>query len=520
MSKVLTLPNGQNSCTVYTSDGSAEVMLLGIDPSSATFASPGQLQGADVSALADNSVVSVGVINDDYFLMKNPPAGAVADGVNIIAPASPAGALLFRKYTTNQAAWLQTAWTIDPVNGNDANAGTALSPLKTARELFNRWNRGRLLQPTYTVQILAGDAGKLGTPDVELGPNTVVTISGTLSSTAPRAIATVTATNPNLGVGGTRGQITDPGGAFARGQRLRLVSGTNTGALTETQGGTTAATAVVVGWSTISNLSIPPTVEPAPGDQYVTDTYLTTLHCGGSIRLRGSAVGKIIIRDVNWTTDPASGFAEIESFQVMQSSASTIPANPQLYFVASQFDSNANPRWASGAGISKCVQCTFKSNVNVIYSACVAFEECTFQGLLTVGFQAFVQNVTRWTLDGGAFVMKNAFYESNGGIIQAGATAVGGTCWELFPGSSMYTHATSAPILWGPTSGYAVGIRQHVLTGVEWNGIPSQPSLAGSTTADAVWLLTNFTWAAYAGQASVAPVNLVAAAATVSNAVA
>jgi hypothetical protein len=508
MSKVLSLPNGQNSVSVYTSDGSAEVILLGVDPSSIAFASPGVAQASEFSGFADNSVVSVGVVNDLYRLSKSPPAGIVADGVNVIAPAAPAGALLFRKYTTNQEAWSQTAWFVDPVNGSDANDGaTAPTALKTLRELGVRWNRGRLTKAAYTVTVAAGDVGKMGAWDIDIGPGTLVTIAGTLSSTAPRAIATVTATNIATN---TRGAITDAGGAFARGQRLRLVSGTQTGALTYCQGGTVAASAVVSGWSQAGNLAppggatFPSIVEPTAGDQYVTDTFLTTVHIGAQFTLRGP--GRLALRDLNWTVDPASSFAEFESFQISQSQRATIPMSPQLFIYGCQFDSNGFCGVVGHGGPVNFGQCIFRATTSLVYGACAAFNECVFQSSLTVGFFAFMQFVTRLTFDGGSMIVKSATFESNGGSIQAGATAAGGNCIEFLANSYNYWHGGGR--LWGPTSGYAVGVRVHAFAGFMWDAT-SLPTLTGSTTADCVWQTANFTWAGMLTQAATAPTNLV-----------
>jgi hypothetical protein len=479
---------------------------LRVRESPITFASPAAVALGDFSGMADHSTVSVGVINDQYLLFRTPPAGAVADGVNIISPAAPLGALLFRQFIKNPAAWEQTTWVIDPAAGNDGNAGTALSPLKTIRELSNRWRGGRLLHATYSVSVLAGDAGKLGRWDVDIGAGVLVTVAGTMTSTAPAALTGVVATGITTN---TRGTVSDAAGAFARGQRLRMVSGTQSGAITYTQGGTVAATAVVVGWSQAGNLT-PPTyagfpspVEPAIGDQYVTDTYSTTLHMGGLFQLRGS--GRLVIRDCNFTTDPANSSADIEGFTCTQTNRGTIPINSQLVILACQFDSACFASFLNGGGPINVSQCIFKSSTSVSYGACVAFNECTFTSSLTVGFSAFVQNVTRWTLDGGNVIFKTSFFETNSGSIQAGATALpGAICLEFLPGAFNYWHGGGR--LWGPTSGYAVGVRVHAFAGFMWD--PSTlPTLTGSTTADCVFLTANQTWAQMLTQSATAPVN-------------
>lgn len=452
------------------------------------FASPQALAASDLSSAGDLTVLTVGVVNDQYLFRVAPVPAPVVDGLNVISPAAPVGAVAFRQYLRNQGAQFVTAWAIDPVAGDDRNSGAPGFPLQSLLEWSNRLRFADVTTADVVVTVAAGTLTDVGPLDLHIGTGRLVTIQGAVASTAARAITAVTATNAATN---TRGTIADAGAAFARGQRLRLVTGASAGALAYCEGGTVAATAVVGGWSLLAALSppgnvLPTTVAPAPADTYVTDTLSTLFQ--GRIDLRVKGAGRLVFKDMVFTSDPASSFAAFQYWRP-QSDPNTAAG---VMFQGCRFDANCFGGFFDAT--CRILQSIFLSSMTVGNQATVGIAHCVFQSTVNVfGGGAFAQFQGRITLDGGRIVQTSGgFVETQSCEVEAGATATGGTCWEVGPGCFTYQHG-AASRLWGPTSGYAIAIRTYSAAAYQYLNVPT---LTGSTTTDARIAGTDKLWAA------------------------
>jgi len=448
------------------------------------FASPQALAAADLTTMNDLTVVTVGVVNDQYLYLVAPSPTPAADGLNVIAPAAPAGALAIRQYIRNQLAQYVTTWFIDPVSGDDRNSGMTLgAPLKTLVEWGNRmrWND---VSSNVVVTVAAGTLTDLGPLDLHIGTGILVTIQGTVSSSVA---STFSALTPTASGSNTRGTATDGAGSFSRGQRLRTTSGATSGAITYTQGGTTGTVAQVTGWSRFTSNAPPGNViatgvNPSPGDSYVVDTLQTTFQ--GRMDLRVKGAGRFLWKDMNFTSDPSSGFASFQYWRP-QSDPSTVSG---VQFVGCSFDSNCFAGFVNAT--CHVDQSIFKSSMTVGLNSTLGMADCVFQSTLNVFGSATLQMQNAITLDGGRVLQTDAgFIEANGAQVQAGATASGGVAWEVDPGCASYQHNNAR--LWGPTSGYAFGIRTYSMAAFQYDILPS---LTGSTV-DARIAGTDKTWA-------------------------
>jgi hypothetical protein len=256
------------------------------------------LAALDASTFANNTVVSVGVVNDDYRLETAPAALVTAgiDGVNVVAASLPAGAVWLRQYLRNLAAAYQASWFVDPVGGDDTATGlTSLTALKTLSELHNRLQRNSLAV-SMLVTIAAGTTDK-GFFDLITLPTTGTTLEllGNVTSTAPAALTGVVACVPGTA---TRGQVLDAVNTpFVVGQRLRLTNGAAAGAVAYVEalnGG--AGVAFITRWA-VPNApfnSVTIGAEPSAGDLYVIDTLNTTIP---DIDLQYDGAGAMLVKD-------------------------------------------------------------------------------------------------------------------------------------------------------------------------------------------------------------------------------
>lgn len=452
-----------------------------------TFESPQAVEAADLTGVPDLALLSVGVVNDQYLFRASAPEGP-ADGLNVIVPAGPDVATVYRLYSRNHQAQFVTAWAVDPVAGDDRNSGAPGEPLQSLLEWSQRLRFADVLQANVLVTVASGTLTDMAPLDLHIGTGLTMTIQGAVASTAPRALAAVTATNPATN---TRGSVGDAGGAFARGQRLRLVSGASSGAIAYCQGGTVAATATVSTWSRLTTYTppgnlLPVASPPAPGDQYVTDTLSTVYR--GRMDLRVKGAGRFIWKDIVFTSNPSSSFAAYQYWRPLSDSNNA--ANVMM--VGCRFDANCFPGFMGST--CRVIQSIALSGFTVGPGSTLGLAFVVFQSVFTVfGGGAYAQLEGAICLDGGRVVQTSGgFIETQSCAVEAGATASGGVCWEVDPGCYTYTHGAPSR-LWGPTSGYTIGVRTYSASAFQYLNVPT---LTGSTVTDARVGGTDKLWAA------------------------
>ena len=479
----VTGPTGFTGPTGATGDaantGSTGPTGLG---ASLVFTTPQAAQAFNFTSTPDLSIASVGVVNDLYILMKTPPAAAVSDGLNVITPAAPAGAKLFRKYVTDTPAQFQTVWFVDPVAGDDRNSGTALAPLATLAEWCRRLS-GTTVTQDVTVTLLAGTiVGGFPLRNITLGVGVLVLIQGTITSSVASTITAVTGQNSATN---TRGTITDPTAAFVRGNRLRLVSGAFVDGIAWVFGGGTGTTPIVgPNWSRYTDNhppgnSIPTQSAPAVNDTYVIDTYTSILQMSDfTVPVNGP--GRVCFKDVQFISNSAGSF---EDFQAVRTS-NNLSTFSGVQFVACLFGTNSF--WEMQSSQASFSQCYFLTQTS--YSDCnVLFRNCVWRGPTSGGFSGLNLFSTTWaqltnanSLDGSGIVQNNgSVLEANAAALDAGQGAAGTTAWELDPGTSVYSHVGTR--FWGPGAAYGTAIR--CFSGSCYTYV-NVPTVTGSTISD------------------------------------
>lgn len=171
----------------------------------------------------------------------------------------------------------QANWAVDSVNGNDSNAGTPDSPLKTLNQLALRWE-GRIFDPTLTavnVSLIGSFTRQvLVITGVFPGP-IAVNVTGQMTTVAQGKITGFQAFVP--GAPGTRSALTDASQDFTPHvhRRIRMLDGAAQGAVSwvcSLGGGPTIAN---VGKFYSSAGLIGTAVDPGVGDSYVVETFVT-----------------------------------------------------------------------------------------------------------------------------------------------------------------------------------------------------------------------------------------------------
>jgi hypothetical protein len=449
------------------------------------FASPQAAQAFNFSSQADFTVASVGVVNDLYLLQKSPPVAPTSDGLNVITPAGPPGARLFRIYVPNTPASYQASWAVNSASGDDRNDGTPAHPLQTGTELARRFNSANF-QITDVDVAITGTISGVPLNRISCAGGTLVKIHGNVTSSAPRAIATVTPESPSTNV---RGHITDAGGAFAQGQRLRLVTGTHTGYVAYCLAGTTATDAVVSQWSLLGDLhgllnTIPSQANPTAGDQYVTDTLTSTLLLG-PLSAEVTNSGRLVFQDLVMSQNIAGpGFPNYQYGSTKQNQSQ--PGGGTV-FAACKWDNSAGAGMATSSGMF--LQCLFQQQFGIYFNSSGLARNCVWNGGISGGFAGLnVFGNSFLQLSNANYLDQSGIVQTSGGVIEAnGATITGNqgpggtTCWEVDPGCFVYSHNNAR--FWGPAGATNYGLAIRVFTNGAYSYV-NVPTLAGSTVAD------------------------------------
>jgi hypothetical protein len=449
-----------------------------------SYPTPQAFAAADLSGIPDMARIYIGTVNDQYIYRSNLSSPPTSDGLNIITPAAPSTGRALRQYVRNIVAQAQTAWEIDPVSGDDRNSGLPGFPLKSLVEWSNRMHNAEVMQDV-TVTLRSGTLTDMGPSDIRIATGVLVTFQGTVTSTAPSSFTAVTNTNS---FGNVRGTITDPSGSFARGQRLRTISGTHSGAITYCQGTTTSTVACVAQWSLLTSFHPPSNgasndSSVSIGDNYVIDTLQTTFRGRMDLRIHGA--GRILWKDINFTSDPTNSFASYQAWRVQSD-----PTNGAgIMFVSCSFDANCFPAFTTG--LISISQCIFLSSLSLFACGVATISNCIFQSFLTIFGVSLMQLRVSNTIDGGRILQTDGGIIENQGPIECGATSgAGGVAWEVDPSCFTYQHSNAS--FWGPTSGYTYGVRTYSTSGYQYKFVPT---LTGSLTADAIIAGVNKSWA-------------------------
>lgn len=187
----------------------------------------------------------------------------------------------------------QDAWAVDSANGDDANAGTPASPLKTLAELTRRWNGRVFVSSLTTITVeLRGTfpAEDLVLEPVIVNPAATVVVSGQMTELqAAKAVTAYTAE-----AAPTRTTLADGTTDFATylGMRLRLTTGLAAGSVTWVQFAPALGSAYI---GTFINPATMSSALPAVGDQYVIEAPVTQIR---SYWLNPSGLATFTMRDV------------------------------------------------------------------------------------------------------------------------------------------------------------------------------------------------------------------------------
>lgn len=187
----------------------------------ASAASSSRLQSIDAETLASlptGAIAWVDSVKDWYGWQ--PTASITPDGIVVVKPDVTVGAGRFMRLNIPWTGWTQTptftAWSIDPINGNDENNGDAAHPLQTDAERQRRWGQGTLLAAgnwsiNWTSTNLVGETGTTTDPfcpDVQLLTGSTFTFTSTKAIVATSTIGAFAAADR---AAQTMTQVTDAG---------------------------------------------------------------------------------------------------------------------------------------------------------------------------------------------------------------------------------------------------------------------------------------------------------------------
>lgn len=427
---------------------------------------PALLGATDASTLPNGSVASVGITNGLYRLETAPSAAVIAgaDGVNIVTATGLVGAVWTRLGNWNQDARYVTDWYCDPA-GNDANDGLTIgTPVRNISEIARRL-RGVPLQVAVTIHLAAGSYGAVDFGDVQFAPIDLLTltIQGAISSTAAQTLTTVTARVP---AANTPEEITSTGFVFVHKNRLRLVSGAGSGAMAWVTTVVGVGDAITTAWQQISSLTAgtqTTTANPAPGDQFVVDTLLSTVTMC-NMRAISETRSRVSVIDCNVST-----------------------AAPGSIPTAHRMTGNMNATVGAGAMFYRC-HFSDAGGTNLLDCNCLVFCcDIETQILVQRGFvslaggccygtvQGFdgaeIFHRGSYTLDGGRVICSSSLWQSNGPDLEFRNTAggIGVLCFDggtMFPTSSLW---------WGSNTSCATGVQVSAGSRILYTTLPTLP---------------------------------------------
>lgn len=297
----------------------------------------------------------------------------------------------------------QTTWSVNTTTGNDANVGTAASPLLTYAEFFRRWNKLIVAASVATIAVTFIGDPPVGTEllldgATFLGP-TVVTVSGTMTTTDSGSITAAYQVwnGAAAGADGQRGLLTDAAQDFTASvlRRIRMTSGAANGSVSNVMslgGGVTLA-------NTGQFCSVTPsTTNPANTDTYVIETHDVTFH-GYQIHPNGNA--SFIIRDLEFVAATTSR------------SEANVSGNPNnCLFFGCRFLSTAA---MALAGKARFAGCSFEGNLTVLTDTPNLLNSCIFGFTQVNGAYSVVWQAVAF--DGGG-ARNAALFVANGAAVE------------------------------------------------------------------------------------------------------
>lgn len=317
----------------------------------------------DTSTLVDRARCYVTELPVNATYEYDQDSVAAADGFNVVAPASGVGRWILVSIAGSEPFMAQAAWAVDSVNGNDANQGTALSPIRTLTELARRW-AGKVLLPSIAAATitLAGtfpsEVLALSGVEVQRGQSLVVR-PATLTEVASGTITTYTARNAAADTSATI--LADISFAGLAQARIRLTSGASSGA-TAWIGADLGGNTCRVGAFQLNGGA----VTPANGVTFVVETYPT-------------AVGGVTIQYVG------AGHVRVEDFEVRQIGT----GQPQ--FIAGGGLGSSTTFFETGAQVYRC-----KLTVGARWYYGTAFTGCCSTAPMIVASGQYIMQGHTW----------------------------------------------------------------------------------------------------------------------------
>ena len=423
--------------------------------SALAFESPITLAAYDATGEPDFTLASVGVVNDDYQLILSPSAAllAAADEANVVAASAPAGAVWVRQYVRNLPAQYQDTWFVDPA-GSDANDGaTSGTALRTTSELFHRL-RGAVIEQNTTVTLAAGTYGELRL-EITVLLGVLFLVQGTVSSTAARTITAVTAQAPTTN---TRGSITDPAPAWSDKSRLRLTSGTMSGAIAYVTGLSSATVGFVSKWARLSSgsSSSPTLGDPAINDQYVVDTLESKV---GAVTITWFGQGRVTLKDLELKMDASGGANLLPGSYFLPLLWGCLITTGRTDFDKSQF---------------LAVSCAWDTQC-VLVESVFAARACVWRAAVTVDYAATLNLGSSCCFDGAGLVVQHGGY-ALATLSAADVQFVDQPSIAIdVDANSMVEGETASSRFWGPNTAASIAEAIRVRSGgnVVYTNVPS-----------------------------------------------
>lgn len=346
----------------------------------------------DTSTLVDRARCYVTELPVNATYEYDQDSVAAADGFNVVAPASGVGRWILVSIAGSEPFMAQAAWAVDSVNGNDANEGTALSPIRTLTELARRW-AGKVLLPSIAAATITLDGTfpsevlALSGVEVQRGQSLVVR-PATLTQVASGTITTYTPRNAAADASATI--LADISFAGHAGRRIQLTSGANAGAVATVLADTGGNTCRVSSFAT----DVGTAVVPVDGDTFVIETIPTVV---GGVTIQTTGSGLVYVEDLE--------LSAISTFQ------------PNYFQPFGFVSSGAN----FGRGSAFFHRCKFSGVNTFLFAGGAGFTNCTFTANMSF-------RLGRYYLQHGAFVVGTLGLFNSGLSIQAG--------WFCFEGTA------------------------------------------------------------------------------------